>query len=209
MKIVPMSAQIIRMTPDPDQAIEQAARECYQSQPRGEVGDLIRNVLYPRGHHAMLEFADLHMRFVADRGVMIEARTHRAGTSFAVESTRWVRHKDGIEVISPFDENETSVMGCTNWYASVRLAEDAYGAMLAAGHSPQTARSVLPNCLKCSFHMKANFRQWLHVFRLRLSSQAHPQMVQLMRLAWSEIEGTSVVWECFKQENPKLFEGWC
>lgn len=48
-------------------------------------------------------------------------------------------------------------------------------------YKPEEARSVLPNSLKTEIVVTANLREWRHIFRLRTSNQAHPQMRQLMR----------------------------
>jgi thymidylate synthase (FAD) len=45
---------------------------------------------------------------------------------------------------------------------------------------PQQAREVLPNSLKTEIVVKANIREWRHIFRLRCSKPAHPQMRALM-----------------------------
>jgi thymidylate synthase (FAD) len=67
------------------------------------------------------------------------------------------------------------------WQAACEQAETSYFGMLDHGASPQQARSVLPNSLKTEIVMTANLREWRHVFRLRTSSKAHPQMQQIMR----------------------------
>jgi thymidylate synthase (FAD) len=46
---------------------------------------------------------------------------------------------------------------------------------------PQQARSVLPASLKTEIAVRANFREWRHIFRLRaISKAAHPDMRALM-----------------------------
>ncbi|KKK72797.1 hypothetical protein LCGC14_2900290 [marine sediment metagenome] len=57
-------------------------------------------------------------------------------------------------------------------YQYTRLRKD--------GWSPQQARSVLPNSLKTEIVCTANFREWLHIFKLRTSKAAHPQMQEIM-----------------------------
>ncbi len=208
MIVIQPTAQVIRMTVDPDEAIEAAARECYQSEPRGKTGDLIRSVLFPRGHWAMLEFADLHMRFVTERGITHELVRHRV-CSFAQESTRYVGYNKAkfdrqLHVMRPPGLGEEQY---AEWLSAMGSAETAYMRLTAQGASPQIARSVLPTCTKAAIHVKANFREWLHIFKMRLDRAAHPQMRELMRLAWREIEGTSVVWDLFRESNPELFEG--
>jgi thymidylate synthase (FAD) len=51
--------------------------------------------------------------------------------------------------------------------------------MLQAGVTPQIARSVLPTCLKTEMRMTANFREWMHILKLRTAKAAHPQMREI------------------------------
>lgn len=48
---------------------------------------------------------------------------------------------------------------------------------------------MLPNSTATRIVMKANVRQWRHVFSLRLDRQAYPEMRQLMRLLLREAQG--------------------
>lgn len=66
------------------------------------------------------------------------------------------------------------------WYDSMLQSEQAYNTLIKNGWQPQQARSVLPNSLKTEIVVKANTREWRHIFRLRTSAKAHPQMRELM-----------------------------
>jgi thymidylate synthase (FAD) len=59
-------------------------------------------------------------------------------------------------------------------------AEKVYLKLIREGASPQEARSVLPNSLKTEVVMTANLREWKHVFQLRCSRAAHPQIREIM-----------------------------
>jgi thymidylate synthase (FAD) len=63
---------------------------------------------------------------------------------------------------------------------SLLQSEVTYLNLLESGYSPQQARGVLPNSLKTEIVCTANFREWRHVFTLRCSKAAHPQMRELM-----------------------------
>jgi thymidylate synthase (FAD) len=45
---------------------------------------------------------------------------------------------------------------------------------------PEQARTVLPNSTKTEIVVTANFREWKHIFNLRCSKAAHPQMREIM-----------------------------
>ena len=64
--------------------------------------------------------------------------------------------------------------------------ERAYLALIDAGATAQEARSVLPNSLKTEIVMTANLREWRHVFSLRCSQAAHPQIREIMLPLLSE-----------------------
>ena len=78
----------------------------------------------------------------------------------------------------------------------MRQAEQAYNALIAAGASPQEARSVLPNSLKTEIVVTMNLREWRHFFRLRTAPAAHPQMREMAEL----------LLEAFRNGVPVIFD---
>jgi len=74
------------------------------------------------------------------------------------------------------------------WHAACQRAEISYFALLQMGASPQQARTVLPNSLKTEIVVTANLREWRHVFKLRTSKAAHPQMRELMLMTLEEVK---------------------
>jgi thymidylate synthase (FAD) len=162
-----------------------------------------------RNHEAMLEFGgNITVKFICDRGVSHELVRHRL-VSFAQESTRYCNYgnNDHIEFIIPcwckeIEEQETNVCHFiddsteTIWLHTMYKCEEGYLNMINQGWSPQQARSVLPNSLKTEINMSANIREWRHIFKLRTSNAAHPQMRELMCPLLDE----------FKQRIPILFD---
>ena len=61
----------------------------------------------------------------------------------------------------------------------------------------QDARKVLGNSVACVIVMKANLREWLHIFSLRNSPAAYPEMRTMIRL----------VIEKFNELYPGLYKG--
>ena len=66
--------------------------------------------------------------------------------------------------------------------------EAMYEDLIECNWSPQQARSVLPNSLKTEIVMTANLREWMHIFKLRTSKAAHPQMKELMKPLLAEVK---------------------
>ena len=179
--------------------VECAARTCYQSFHKAAESTavtLIRQCI-KRGHESVLEHVSFGLRLITDRGVTHELVRHRIGVAFSQESTRYVRYQD-IEFIEPWwwdDRGKINERAAIN--VALMQAEESYQAMLNCGASPQAARAVLPNCVKTEIVVTANMREWRHIFRLRRSPAAHPDMRGLMDAAW----------EMAKTNYPVFFEG--
>jgi len=182
MILINQSAKII--TPDEQsgvfslKACEYAGRNCYASQDRITDDSYFTfiNNLIKRGHEAPLEFADITFDLTTSRAVLAELTRHRL-VSFCVESQRYIQEaKTGdITFIKPewynVEDEATTV-----WQNQIQSAEDAYKELIALGCKPEQAREVLPNSTACRIIMKANLREWRHIFELRTSKFAYPQM---------------------------------
>lgn len=169
--------------------IENVARTCYKSHDHTKEGSAAKLVdtLIKSGHHAMLEFFDITVRFTCDRGVSHEIVRHRVA-SYAQESTRYCNYskdKFGNELtfIEPYWLTEALLDDTDN--ARERLIfclqhiEEIYMSLLNKGLQPQAARAILPNCLKTELNVKMNLREWRHFFNLRCSKAAHPDLRRL------------------------------
>jgi thymidylate synthase (FAD) len=141
------------------------------------------------------------VKFIIDRGVSHELVRHRL-CAFSQESTRYVNYKGGCTFIIPpwISLKEGSYDGhipgyeisddqaSLTWYCSMLNAEQDYIKLLDNGWSPQQARSVLPNSTKTEIVVTANFREWRHIFKLRTSKAAHPQMREIMNPLLKEVQ---------------------
>jgi thymidylate synthase (FAD) len=191
MKVISPSYEIL--TPhDPEsikntlKIIEKAGRTCYKSEDAitdCSAGPFVSKICNTFKHESVIEHSLLTVKFICDRGVTHELVRHRLA-AYSQESTRYCNYsKDKfgreITVIKPCFWDEKSkeykiwLMGCED-------AEKSYFEMMDANCSPQQARSILPNSLKTEIVMSANWREWRHVFKLRCSDKAHPQIREIM-----------------------------
>ena len=190
MRIIKPSVEFI-MPPSGEEVLkklELIGRLCYKSE--GNITDnsaekFISNII-KRGHEAVIEHESLTLKFVCDRGVSHEIVRHRLA-SYCQESTRYCNYSQDkfsneITVIAPIFLDATHP-AYGHWYNSCQKAEEEYFNMLSAGCSPQEARAVLPNSLKTEIAMTANLREWRHFFKLRCAPAAHPQMVEVAKMA--------------------------
>jgi len=216
MKIVEQSYEIISLPKNLLQRIEIAGRTCYKSEDKigctmpqyvSEDVDFCSGIgkgcddtechyhtshkftkmLLDRGHHAILEFGDITVRFITNRGVTHELVRHRL-CSFAQESTRYVNYKGGMEFIRPVWWNESTISAQKIWSDGIMVSEARYRHLLREGWRPEQAREVLPNSLKTEIVVKGNIREWRHIFQLRCSKNAHPQIRALMILLLNELK---------------------
>ena len=56
------------------------------------------------------------------------------------------------------------------------LRKKVYHKLLECGWLSQDARKVLPNSTATKIVMKANLREWRHIFALRTSPAAYPEI---------------------------------
>jgi len=189
--------------------IELAGRTCYKSEDKitEDSEDAFCRMLIKRGHEAMIEHGAITIRFITNRGVTHELVRHRLA-SFAQESTRYVKYDDiefiepvfdwvgkgvnaefdGLDAVDAGDDDFTllyyadpiAYQKLDMWHESMEEAEDRYRKLIDLGCSPQEAREVLPNSLKTEIVVTANVREWRHIFKLRCSASAHPQIRELM-----------------------------
>lgn len=190
--------------------IEKVARTCYKSESKisestESAETLIKNTLLSRNHEAMLEFYDIIVKFVCDRGVSHEIVRHRLA-SYAQESTRYCNYSkdkfdNQITYIIPewlelnegtYDQLKIENSEADYWFNHMLWSEKTYNYLVTQTNiktenvdkrlrkwSPQEARSVLPNSLKTEINVKMNLREWRHFFKLRCANAAHPQMREL------------------------------
>ena len=203
MKII--NANVEFVTPIDGAAVlkhlEQCGRVCYKSEAKitdtsapAFVAGLIK-----RGHESVLEHYSFTVKFTCDRGVSHELVRHRLA-SYAQESTRYCNYNKAdfgseITVIKPFFLRPHTD-GFNLWEEGCLFAEQTYFNLLECGCSPQEARSVLPNSLKTEVIMTANIREWRHFLKLRCSSAAHPQMLEVALILLEKVHDLIPV--CFE-----------
>ena len=213
MQIVEQSWSWMKKPDNPLQLIEMAGKICYKSEKTITPESAVKfcKKLLDSGHHSVIEHATASVRFITNRGITHEIVRHRLA-AYSQESTRYVNYgSDHITFIRPvwMDYVPIGIYGWEDldtwpydtasfiWMRSMMYLEKDYKELLQEGWRPEQAREVLPNALKTEIVMTCNLREWMHVFKLRTSKAAHPQIRALML---SCLDG-------FQQEVPVLFDG--
>jgi len=216
MKIIKQYAKIINMShSNPLEFIEQAARTCYKSEPKGNPEDFVK-MLLKRGHESTIEHVSVSVKIITDRGISHEIVRHRLA-SYSQESTRYCNYGDDkfgkeLTFILPkrfyefqtFKEGSGEVASMQhpmyaryyNWKEACEEVEKHYLKALELGDAPQEARDILDNSLKTEMVMTCNLREWRLFFKLRTAPAAHPQMQDLMKALLLN----------FKEKIPVIFD---
>ena len=123
-------------------------------------------------------------------GIWSEVHSFGEGWSFQREPDEEHSEYISVQAGKKIDEDRQQIDWPTDrWLHMMQAAETSYMQMLKEPQehqtpytpwTPQQARSVLPNSLKTEIVMTTNFREWLHVFKLRTSKAAHPQIKEIM-----------------------------
>lgn len=182
--------------------IELAGRNCWDSFSKmtdESYKQFVEN-LRKREHESPLEFGHIMFEIVTSRDVMAELTRHRIA-SFCIRSQRYVdESKTGdIEFIRPlFYKEEPDNPDCAYadkqfsasmmWQDQMENIEQSYKSMRTIGIRNEDARKVLPNSTVTKIMMKVNLRELLHIYKLRSSKAAYPEIRECMRLLKIEVD---------------------
>jgi thymidylate synthase (FAD) len=158
-------------------------------------------------HESVIEHCSATVLFTCNRGVTHELVRHRL-CSFTQESTRYVDYNKG-----KFGGDTTLIkreywgkqIDAANipvlqgiWERVANTCEEGYKQLRANGVPPEIARDLLVNATKADIVVTANFREWRHIFELRTSPAAHPDMRLLME----------PLQQLFRKCIPIVFDDW-
>ena len=161
-----MKVTLTRITKDPIGAIEEAACNCYNSEP---TGGKIMKACYGSGHHSVLEFADFtfHIEGIS-RALSHQLVRHRLA-SFAQRSQRYCGENGFKYVIPPTIKQNNMVLQYENLMDT--LAE-WYQYFQDNGIPNEDARFILPNACETQIEVKMNLRELIHFMNERLCTRA-------------------------------------
>ncbi len=170
------SVELMAITPDAEQVIEQACRTCYLSfhryDPPASTGELIKKVIRKK-HHSVLEHASATFRIRGgSRAFTHELVRHRL-MSPSQESQRYVEYGKtrNFDIVLP-PEIENSPFKDRFLEMAVNC-EQLYSEMVKADIPKEDARYILPGGTTSEICISANFREFRHIFTVRCHPRAH------------------------------------
>lgn len=207
MKIVKQSFELLTPIDREEilKRIELAGRTCYKSEAKittDSASEFVRKIV-KTGHYSVIEHVSLTLKFITNRGVTHELVRHRLA-SYSQESTRYCNYgKNGeLTFVYPhwwdddtYLEKIRFVMKQVWTKTMVQCESDYLYLTQTLEMKPQDARGVMPNDLKTEIVVTANLREWKHIFELRTSPAAHPDI----RLMLQE------PLKMFKEQLPEIF----
>ncbi len=181
-----MHVELIAVTPDCEQVIEQAGRTCYQSGSRigpGSEAEFIPKVI-DNGHHSVLEHAYATFRVTGvSRSFTHQLVRHRL-CAFSQRSQQYVDEKNFtyVEPKSIAEHPEAHRL----FEKFMAEAKHAYGKLQKMGIKNEDARFLLPNAVQSEIVISANLRELRHIFCLRFHKKAQWEIrsvaMQMLRL---------------------------
>lgn len=169
-----MKVTLTRVTENPIGAIEEAACNCYNSEP---TGGKIMKACYNSGHHSVLEFCDFtfHVEGVS-RALTHQLVRHRLA-SYAQRSQRYCGEDNFDYVIPPSIQKDEDMLH--TYTALMGYINMQYKKFQKAGIPNEDARMILPNACETVIEVKMNLRSLIHFMNERLCTRAQWEIRQL------------------------------
>ncbi len=175
-----MKVELISITREAERIIELAARTCYDSRHRlyDRVTEKFLRNLMRVGHMSVFEHAWATFDISGiSRACSHQLVRHRLAT-YSQRSQRYVR-EEGFDYITPptIAGNEEAAR---LYHQIIGAVQQAYASLLRLSIPKEDARFLLPNACATNLVMTANFREWMHIFKLRLTPHAQWEIRELV-----------------------------
>lgn len=152
-----------------EQLIEYAGRLCYRSQRQLMPTKFVRRRI-KEGHESILEHASASFEISGiSRACSHQLVRHRLA-SYSQESQRYVEMLEPEWVTPPDIAADSGALRL--WNAHLEAVRQVYLQLRTLGIAKEDARFLLPNATATRLIMTANYRELLHIFRIRISLAA-------------------------------------
>jgi len=211
---------LIAATPQPQQCIYAAMHQDYSEgyvvddrrdwPVEARAGEICvkRLLAGERGHFGPLEHAQIVLNVGwFPHSVMQQARTHRVGVSFDVQSMRYTGERICRAARGDLDLEEVIYLRPVGTYSDrqgkkytytaeqratdlelCRRAAERYAELLAAGFAEEHARGLLPFDYRQHFVVSFSLRAFLHFLDLRAKLDAQEEIRALCDLMWPHLQ---------------------
>jgi thymidylate synthase (FAD) len=194
LRPVELQVDLVAMTPQPQSVIEQAGRTCYLSFDRvgaHSAEDFIKRLI-KMGHESPLEHASATFRIRNGSRAMTHQLVRHRLMSVSQQSQRYVDEQGFTYVVPEGLPRQFT----EDYHNDMKIIQQMYGKWRDRGLKKEDARFVLPNACTSEIVVTANFRQWRHIFSLRISPKAQ----------WEIRKACRLILEILRQHAPACFE---
>lgn len=161
-----------------------------------------------RGHYGPLEHPSISFNVIGfPHDLMQQARTHRVGISFDVQSGRYTSQRivDVANGNRPLEEvfylrppgHYYDRFGKSYEYSAIHRERDIemcetlailFSEKIRSGHAEEHARGLIPYCVRQHFVVSFNARSLMHFMDLRAKADAQLEIRQLSAMLFSELK---------------------
>ncbi len=185
--------ELLAITPDAEKVIESAGRTCYLSYGNIDASssDEFIQRLIKMGHESPLEHAYATFRIKNCSRAMTHQLVRHRLTAISQQSQRYVDEEQYDYVVPQTIPQEY----VDDYHSDMEIIRQMYSKWRSRGLKKEDARYVLPNACVSEIVISANFREWRHILKTRLSPKAQ----------W-EIKGVcQVIFDILKQHAKNCF----
>lgn len=187
-----MKVTLTRITENPILAIEEAASNCYDSEPSSE--GKIMDTCIKSGHTSVTEFCTYTFHIEGVSRTLLAQLTRHRHAGYAVRSQRYCSEDNAGFIVPPSICNNKEAWN--TYGALMRGIKKVYQELQDLGIPNEDARYVLPNACETVIEVTMNHRALMNFMNERLCSRAQ----------W-EIRNLALqMKQCIKDVNPKLSE---
>ena len=189
-----MKVKLLTYTKDPEQVVAAAIRQCYAQVGPGELKRkidketrerLIKQVL-ASGHTSTLEHASFTFGIEGvSRVTEIQLIRHRIGSSYSIQSGRYVKRGEAKFVIPVAIKNNKKIL--SKYKKVLKGVQDLYNEMIDVGIKTEDARYLQPQSLQTKIVVTMNIRSLLHFFTLRCCRRAQWEIQEMANLMLTEV----------------------
>ncbi|MDO8301615.1 MAG: FAD-dependent thymidylate synthase [Sedimentisphaerales bacterium] len=190
-----LEVTLIAITPDAQKVIELAGRTCWKSFDKADDNSqtgFIRRLLAME-HETPLEHAYATFRLRGCSRAMTHQLVRHRLMAVSQQSQRYVDERQ-FEYVVPETMPPEFV---DDFHGDMKIIQQMYQKWRDRGLKKEDARFVLPNACTSEIVVSADFREWRHIFKLRLTKKAQ----------WEFRNACRMMLDILRKHAPACFEG--
>lgn len=167
--------ELVYITPNPDQKIENIACVCYDSEPTEDFR--IFKGCMKSGHLSVAEHSDITFKITCSRACSHQLVRHRTG-KYTQRSQRYCK-EDGFDYYIP--DSIRAHKYVEHFYENImKLIQSYYTTLTDEYNIPaEDARYILPNACETTIFVTMDFRNFFHFLNERLCTRAQKEIREI------------------------------